>query len=271
MASERVGLRSRCLVAGRRTSLLGLLHRPAFARIRRRKRPTRQTGGSRLTSEPSHARPLSQSRDPQMSCQQRRESCLQCRESSILVFMYTCGICSASVKTRQGLAGHHRFRHEGKGYKSNYRPRAIDPAEQPVTHQEFDALKKTVDTMLVCVMSVASQLKRIESKVTRVEEGQAGTPNKLDALLKAQSIDPETLMRLNTIEWTVPWSSIFPSEPAKTPPVVKAPEIADSPKARPSRTPGLKSRKAPGRGADDSGIPGVKRLPTGRHVPRSRP
>lgn len=35
---------------------------------------------------------------------------------------YTCDLCDTRVKTRQGLAGHIRFRHAGMGPPTNYRP-----------------------------------------------------------------------------------------------------------------------------------------------------
>ena len=61
--------------------------------------------------------------------------------------MYTCTICDATVKTRQGLAGHHRFRHEGKGYVSNYRPVEKDPGEQPATVQQVVELQEAVKSL----------------------------------------------------------------------------------------------------------------------------
>lgn len=42
--------------------------------------------------------------------------------------MYACNYCDAEVKTRQGLSGHIRFRHQGVGYQGN---RRSEPASRP--------------------------------------------------------------------------------------------------------------------------------------------
>ncbi|MCH7608792.1 MAG: hypothetical protein IIC94_09545 [Chloroflexi bacterium] len=54
-------------------------------------------------------------------------------------------------------------------------------------------------------MSIGEQLDRIELKLTRLEDEQARTQRKLNALLEAQSIDPDLLLPKNTIQVVVPW------------------------------------------------------------------
>ena len=59
--------------------------------------------------------------------------------------MYTCDTCGANTKTRQGLAGHYRFRHQGVGFTSNYRPKP-NPLDQKVD-ELADTLKSISETV----------------------------------------------------------------------------------------------------------------------------
>ena len=70
--------------------------------------------------------------------------------------MYTCDVCGANTKTRQGLAGHYRFRHEGVGYASNYRPR-----QHP--------LDRKVDELAGTLKSTSETVERLELQSTALE------------------------------------------------------------------------------------------------------
>ena len=121
--------------------------------------------------------------------------------------MYTCSICGARVKTRQGLAGHHRFRHEDKGYPSNYRPVEKDPGQQPATSDEVLELRKLVESLtkqvgqqsaaardalnaLSSMQPIGGRLDRIEDEIRQIKQRGESTERKLDqflgALAKAQ-------------------------------------------------------------------------------------
>ena len=137
--------------------------------------------------------------------------------------MYTCSICNAQVKTRQGLAGHHRFRHEGKGYPSNYRPVEKDPAQQPPTQKQVLKLQKAVESIerLATTMQVrlrgmeelvrqegakiesglaallTGRLDDIEDGVRQIKQRGQSTEFKLDQFLDALSTSQETERRVS--------------------------------------------------------------------------
>ena len=78
--------------------------------------------------------------------------------------MYMCNVCGANTKTRQGLAGHYRFRHEGVGFTSNYRPK------QHPLDRKVDELADTLKSISETVERLDLQSTVLELLVLRIAE-----------------------------------------------------------------------------------------------------
>ena len=76
--------------------------------------------------------------------------------------MYACVICGASVRTRQGLAGHHRFRHEGTRFESNYRPKTSS------VERKLDELAGTVVSLDATVHEFAMDMLAFEALLVKI-------------------------------------------------------------------------------------------------------
>ena len=87
--------------------------------------------------------------------------------------MYTCDVCGANTKTRQGLAGHYRFRHQGVGFTSNYRPK------QHSLDLKVDELAGTLKSISETVERLDLQSTMLELLVLRIAE-QLGMDAKAD-------------------------------------------------------------------------------------------
>ena len=111
------------------------------------------------------------------------------------VYMYTCSTCNAQVKTRQGLAGHHRFRHEGKGYPSNYRPPPKDPTDQPATSGQLVELQETVAELVRLVGAIGVRLDGVEEQVSKVRQQDMTIEGHLRAMQLAMQPIAERLDR----------------------------------------------------------------------------
>ncbi len=83
--------------------------------------------------------------------------------------MYPCSLCPAKTKTRQGLAGHYRFRHDGIGYVSNDRPGKAELRESltEMGHRLED-LKGEVRTVRSLVVAIAQKIGALDQETARL-------------------------------------------------------------------------------------------------------
>ena len=83
--------------------------------------------------------------------------------------MYPCSLCPAQTKTRQGLAGHYRFRHDGIGYVSNDRPGRTDLRESLVEmDRRLEDLEGDVGIVKTLVVAIASKMGAVDQDLARL-------------------------------------------------------------------------------------------------------
>ena len=82
--------------------------------------------------------------------------------------MYSCSTCPAQTKTRQGLAGHYRFRHDGIGYVSNARPGRAELSESLAEiGRRLDVLEFDVGIVKTVVVAIASKMGAVDQEFAK--------------------------------------------------------------------------------------------------------